>query len=185
MAYGILQQHDGMLEAVSRQGSGTTFRMYLPVRERSADSQPVVSRSFAPREPELRGSVGVQRVLLVVEDEAIVRRAIVAGLAQAGFVILEADSGQTALDLFDTHRDKIALVLTDLRMPQMSGRELAERLRARAPRLPILFTTGAAITEALEDAVAGAVVLRKPYETRALLQAIDGLLAPGTPPSAS
>jgi two-component system, cell cycle sensor histidine kinase and response regulator CckA len=80
--------------------------------------------------------------ILVVEDEPAVRQLVTAALERAGYRVLEARDGEKAVSLFDANAADIDLLLTDLRMPQMDGAELARRLRARAPRLKVICVSG-------------------------------------------
>jgi two-component system, cell cycle sensor histidine kinase and response regulator CckA len=80
--------------------------------------------------------------ILVVEDEPAVRQLVTAALERAGYRVLEARDGEKAVSLFDANAADIDLLLTDLRMPQMDGAELARRLRARAPKLKVICVSG-------------------------------------------
>jgi two-component system, cell cycle sensor histidine kinase and response regulator CckA len=80
--------------------------------------------------------------ILVVEDEPAVRQLVTAALERAGYRVLEARDGEKAVSLFDANAADIDLLLTDLRMPQMDGAELARRLRARAPQLKVICVSG-------------------------------------------
>ena len=132
-AYGIVKQSSGFIWAYSEPGEGTTFKVYLPRAAMQADSQctPV------PAAPE-----GGAETVLVVEDEAVVRDLACRSLRHFGYTVLEARHGAEALALVQQNGRTINLVLTDLAMPEMGGRELASRLAVVAPELPVLYMSG-------------------------------------------
>jgi signal transduction histidine kinase/CheY-like chemotaxis protein len=167
-AYAILRDHQGWIECESQPGSGTTFALYLPVLA----GEPAIPR---PREaPALqeRGS----EILLLIDDEELVRVTVARMLRRLGYQVLEAASGGEGLEAFSHCRERIALVLLDLSMPEMSGEEVYARLRALAPDLKALVLTG---YESVSLAsVPGAQVLRKPISSTDLAlsvrRALDG-----------
>ena len=112
--------------------------------------------------------------ILVVEDDAIVRMLIVDVLEELQFKVLEADGGTAALVLLENRDTLIDLLMTDVGLPQMDGRELATRARALRPSLPILFASGYA--ESLE-VPAGMHVIGKPFSIDQLRDKVKGLLA--------
>jgi len=112
--------------------------------------------------------------ILVVEDDAIVRMLIVDVLEELQFKVLEADGGTAALVLLENRDTLIDLLMTDVGLPQMDGRELAARARALRPSLPILFASGYA--ESLE-VPAGMHVIGKPFSIDQLRDKVKGLLA--------
>ncbi|MDX9668482.1 response regulator [Pseudomonas sp. P5_152] len=112
--------------------------------------------------------------ILVVEDDAIVRMLIVDVLEELEFKVLEADDGTAALALLKNHDTLIDLLMTDVGLPEMDGRELAARARALRPSLPILFASGYA--ESLE-VPAGMHVIGKPFSIDQLRDKVKGLLA--------
>jgi signal transduction histidine kinase len=160
--YGIVKQHLGWIEVESKAGAGTTFRIYLPARLKAPDGKPV-----EPLPPVPLG----QETILVVEDDLPVQKLVVASLKRLGYRVLAADNGAAALRCWNEHSDEIALLLTDMVMPQgMTGLELAERLRQLKPGLKVILSTGyshdMARLNALKDR--GMVLLTKPYEVRTL-----------------
>lgn len=121
-------------------------------------------------------------LLLVVEDEALVRELIVLELEDAGYDIVEAEDGQTALRLLDEY-PAIALLLTDIRLPGgMTGWDIAEQARARRPGLPVIYATGYSNDDL--RLVAGAQFLSKPYRPAVMIGAIAGFGIEGAPPGA-
>jgi two-component system, cell cycle sensor histidine kinase and response regulator CckA len=132
-AYGIVKQSGGNIWVYSEPGQGTAFKVYLP-----RVSAPAVE---AARTPVSEAPTGSETVL-VVEDEDAVRRLTERILRTAGYRVLAASNGGEALLLCEKHGDAIDLLLTDVVMPQMGGRDLSERLAKLSPGLRVLFTSG-------------------------------------------
>lgn len=133
--YGIAAQSQGHVSVESEVGRGAVFSVYLPVTDEKPRARPAG--------PEDTGSAPtLSRTVLVVEDDASVRSLTVKSLRQAGFQVLEAPDGRAALDLSACHQGAIDLLLTDLVMPGLNGREVAERLRLSRPDLKVLFMSG-------------------------------------------
>ena len=157
--YGILKQHRGWIEVESQMGVGTQFTVYLPS---SVEAQ----RESNKRQSESPAVRGGTETILVVEDEALLRELVCSLLGGHGYKILEAESGVKALNVWEAHRDKIDLVLTDLVMPdRLNGRELAEKLWAERPELKVIFTSGYSADVVGKDFVLrkGLRYLQKPY----------------------
>jgi CheY-like chemotaxis protein len=133
--YGFVKQSGGHVKIYSEAGEGTTIKIYLP-RYFGAD-EPALVASDRGALPTNDGSVSI----LVVEDEEGVRRYSTDALRDLGYRVLEADSGEAALKIIDAEQD-IAILFTDVVMPEMNGRRLAEAALERRPALKILFTTG-------------------------------------------
>jgi two-component system cell cycle sensor histidine kinase/response regulator CckA len=132
--YGIIRQSGGQINVSSRESMGTTFAVYLPCTD-----QVVEAPSAAPPSlPKFRG----RETILLVEDEAQVRRLTRDILTSLGYEVLVACDGVEALDLHAQHGGPVHLMISDVVMPRMSGGELAQRLRERLPNLPILFLSG-------------------------------------------
>jgi CheY-like chemotaxis protein len=131
--YGIVKQSGGNLWVYSEPGRGTTFKVYLPRKDAPAT---VVKRK--PVSTLLKGS----ETVLVVEDEDAVRSLVERILRGAGYRVLAAANGDDAIARVEGHRGKIHLLLTDVVMPEMSGRELAEHLAEHNPRLKTIFMSG-------------------------------------------
>ena len=149
----------------SSPGGGTTFEIFLPLREApAAAAQAVVA--------DIRGGT---ETILVVEDEPSVRRVTRRLLAAQGYRILEAESGDEALRMYAEHRAEIALVLTDLVMPgDVNGRELAKRLTESDPRIRVIFMSGysAEVAGRELDLHVGENFLPKPFTRVELLATI-------------
>jgi CheY-like chemotaxis protein len=133
--YGFVRQSGGQVVIESEPGRGTTVRIYLPRLLTLGAEAPVESM---PRELP-RGEA--QEMVLVAEDEDVVRRFTVEALTELGYRVLEASGGSAALRLLDEHPE-VALLFTDIVMPDMNGRKLADEALRRRPELKVLFTTG-------------------------------------------
>ena len=130
--YGVVKQSNGHIWVYSEPGHGTTFKLYFPAASASAPAP-------APA-PEI-GSLAGSETILLAEDEAEVRSLIAKSLRLHGYTVIEACNGIEALELAG-ERESIDLLLTDVVMPGMNGRELFEQLSERHPDLPVLFTSG-------------------------------------------
>ena len=132
--YGIVKQSGGNVIAYSEVGHGTTVKVYLP--------QVVKEDQHVTADPAFKGAVSSVQTILLVEDEPILRNLSRQILESSGFTVIEASNGAEALQLFHTDIPEIDLLLTDVVMPEMGGRELAEELKRKVPGLPVLFTSG-------------------------------------------
>ncbi len=163
MVFGIVQQHQGWIEAESEVGRGTTFRVFLPTLDASASGQ------TAPPPPPVRGG---SETILLVEDEPLVRGMAAAALQRGGYRVHEAGTAAEALQRWDELHGRIDLLLTDLIMPGgVTGNRLAEQLAVRQPGLRIIFTSGYnndAVNRELHFVV-GQNFLPKPYPVEELL----------------
>jgi len=155
--YGIVHQIGGTIDVESEPGRGTTFVLRLPWCP-----EPTTAIESGPDAAD-PGTGGGRETILVVEDECPLRRLLMSALSAAGHEVQVAEDGIDALEQFGGHLDTIDLVLTDLVMPRMGGRELAEHLHARAPDLPVVFMTGYS-DDPLPDGVDPARdLIRKPF----------------------
>jgi signal transduction histidine kinase/ActR/RegA family two-component response regulator len=131
--YGIVRQFGGSIDLCTQAGHGTTFRVYLPRVDESAETEAAV------RPLEVRGG---QETILLVEDEEGVRRMVLTALERAGYQVLVAAGGAQALEVARTHEGPIHLVVTDMVMPRMTGSELAAALHRDRPATAVLFMSG-------------------------------------------
>jgi two-component system, cell cycle sensor histidine kinase and response regulator CckA len=169
MVYGIIKQSGGYVFCESAPGQGTTLRVYLP-RAISA-----METSVGARKLDIAGTGTV----LVVEDEPAVRTLIVSVLRGQGLQVLEAGSGREALAVLDGHTSGIDLLITDVIMPEMTGVEVARRVHAEMPRVPVLYMSGYTDDVLLhEHAVPGAAFLQKPFPPDVLLRRVKQMLEP-------
>ena len=173
--YGIVRQSGGFVTVTSAPGTGSTFEVYLP---RVASATEAESSSAEPTEP-LRGR---ERVLLV-EDELVVRTLVREMLVQNGYDVLDAEDGPSALALADSVGVPIDVLVTDVVMPRMSGRELAERLRESQPETLVLYTSGYTDTTIMGEDELGERThfLQKPFGvtelTKEIRLLVDGATA--------
>jgi len=169
-AYSIIQSHDGFLDVESEEEEGTTFWVYLPVAEEE-EIEEVPSTGDGAVEPEPGPPDGDGQRVLVVDDEEFVLESAQQTLVSAGYEV------RTALDAAAASRvvekEAIDVVITDLRMPGMSGLELIRTLRDRHPRLPIVAASGVADGRTDEALNAGAqTFLAKPFTAEKLEAAL-------------
>ncbi len=170
--YGIVKQSRGWIGVYSEHGKGTTFKIYLPCLQ-PANGIPITAPNGRP---DLRGS----ETVLLVEDDTEVRTLAKRVLAAYGYHILEAGDGAQALALAGIHRGQIDLLMTDVVMPGMNGRELAEALTAILPAVKVLFTSGytqnvLAARGVLHREVA---YISKPYTSEGLAGKVREVLGP-------
>ncbi len=164
--FGIVQQHRGWIEVTSEVNQGTEFRVYLPALESSAVRAPAAAPAAA--EPV---SMAGNETILLVEDDAAVRRLARMVLGRHGYRVLEAESGASALQLWSAQTAPVDLLLTDLVMPGgMSGHELAQEMLSRQPGLKVVYTSGYSndIVNYRLDLEAGRNFLPKPYPAQEL-----------------
>jgi PAS domain S-box-containing protein len=168
--YGIVRQSGGAIAVSSEPGHGTTFDIYLPRVEVCALN---ATEAKTPAEP-LRG----METLLVVEDRPEVRRLAVDALEASGYQVLEAAGGSEALRVAQRHPGPIHLLLTDVVMPHMTGKELAERLKSLLPEIKVLYMSGYAAdvisSRGLLDS--GERYISKPFSLDSLLAKVRELL---------
>jgi PAS domain S-box-containing protein len=159
-SYGIIKQSGGWIAAESALGAGAAFGVHLPAVGGVEGSAP-------PRREGGRSTAGTETVLLV-EDEPAVRKVTARILAEQGYQVLQAGDGVEALVVADAHPQPIHLLLTDVIMPGMGGRDLAEHMRAKRPDIRVLFTSGYT-DEGMESDPA---LLPKPYAATSLLERV-------------
>jgi CheY-like chemotaxis protein len=168
--YGIVKQNGGSIFVDSESAHSTTFKIFLPRTGLSADlpnGQASVLQSLSGTE-----------TILLVEDQLLVRAVTRDTLTRHGYHVLEAANGAEALSVLKDHDGEILLLLTDLVMPGMSGRDLADQLAIERPDLRVLFTSGYADDTIVHEGVleAGTAFILKPFTPNALLQTIRDLL---------
>jgi two-component system cell cycle sensor histidine kinase/response regulator CckA len=171
MVYGIVQQSGGHILVDSAPGAGTTCRIYLPRAAAATSALGPGIRNESAAQP-----LGGTETILLVEDERPVRTLARQALERHGYRVLEASSGEEACAMAEEH-DGIDLLVTDVSMPDMNGKELATILRSRAPDLKIVFISGYARTSvALHAFQKDAVFCQKPFTGVVLAGAVRNLL---------
>jgi signal transduction histidine kinase len=170
-AYGIIRQSGGAIRIASQLGRGTTARIYLPPAQAKA---PAGVEKAAAHEGPLTGV----EVILVVEDEARVRKLIVDVLTARGYHVLEATRGQDALRISRTHQGAIDLALVDVVMPELSGPDLVRQLKPDRPEMRVLYVSGYTDEAIVHHGIpeSGAAFLQKPFLPDALARKVRQVL---------
>jgi len=168
--YGIVKQSGGYIWAYSEPGRGTSFKIYLPRVEDAA----VPARSTPATTPSLRGS----ETILLVEDQEEVRRLVRRVLEARGYTVLVAASGAEALQVAATHAGPIQLLVTDVIMPAMSGREVGLLVAAARPEAKVLYLSGYADESIVHHGVLepGIAFLQKPFTAEGLARKVREVL---------
>ena len=177
MVYGTLRRHGGYVRATSTLGAGTIMELYWPV---AAGPATRTIEGGAAGDGEAAGTGGGRpSLILVAEDEPAVRLLAARALREGGYQVAEAGDGAAAMALVESGSIRPDLIVTDVVMPILNGRQLHDAVHARWPDLPVLFTSGhtgeAAVLERLVPA--GAAFLGKPFTPESLRSAVEGLLA--------
>jgi two-component system cell cycle sensor histidine kinase/response regulator CckA len=174
--YGIVRQCGGVINLYSEQGHGTTIRVYLPRAEMGAPEETVRPRQDLRVAPELQR--GGHETILVAEDEEGVRKMVKAALERQGYHVLTAADGSDALRVAATRDGGIDLLVTDMIMPHMNGRELAQRLTDAHPQMGVLFISGYAENSLQTKGACGNEVefLQKPFPPAALIASVRKVL---------
>jgi two-component system cell cycle sensor histidine kinase/response regulator CckA len=169
VVYGIVQQSGGHIEVESEPGVGTTFQILVPTT-----AETVAAERDAGSAPSVRG----KETILLVEDEAAVRKIATRTLRAIGYTVLEAADGVEALRVLETNRGAVSLLMTDVVMPNMDGHELTEVVRGRYPAIKVLYTSGYTTDAVVRRGVLQSEVafLQKPYGPAMLRRRIREVL---------
>lgn len=176
-AYGIIEQAGGSLRVTSEVGKGTTFSIYLPARDGrlGTESKPLPAIDIVPP------TDGIETILLV-EDEDAVRKLVARILREQGYEVIPCSSGDQALDYFKMNASTVDLLLTDVVMPKMSGKELSDKATAISSDLKTLFMSG--YTDALIEQrgvlAADQDLLSKPFDPDSLITRVRSMFSPAT-----
>ncbi|NLH48919.1 MAG: response regulator [Myxococcales bacterium] len=171
--YGAVMQAGGAIEVYSEVGDGTTFKIYLPRLGEEAKRKETEAGA-------LNMAAGKEAVL-IVEDEELVRGLAIKALSRLGYRVLQAADGQQALAMAEHHEGRIDLLLTDVVMPGMNGKQLAERLRRTHPETKVIFTSGYTENTITHQGVIepGLHFIGKPYTPQVLAKIVHEVLLDG------
>jgi CheY-like chemotaxis protein len=175
IVYGIVRQSGGYIWVYSEPGRGTTFKIYLPqVGEDNQSAQPAELRTDAPAGSE---------TILLVEDEEAVRALAGKVLEDRGYKVLESTSPEHALLLARQRQEPIHLLLTDLVLPGISGRKVAECLASLQPSIKVLYMSGYTDDSVVRNSVmeANAAFLQKPFTAASMARKVREVLDAGRP----
>ena len=169
-AYGIVKQSEGYINCYSEVGKGTTFTVYFPLTLAEVD-RPLVA------EPSTTAPRGTETILFVDDDSAI-RSVAKITLENSGYIVIEASEGEEALINVVARGLKVALLITDVAMPRMSGKELARRLHEISPNVKVLYVSGYTVNVISHQGIleAGLDFLQKPFSSKELLMKVRELL---------
>ncbi len=167
--YGLVKQHRGTVEVYSEVGKGTTFKIYLPLAERSA-----VTVGDKIEGPVPRGS----ETILLAEDDETVRNLAKSFLERSGYNVLAARNGEEALEVFKNHADEIDLALLDVMMPKLGGKAVLQRIRETRPDIRMIFASGYSMNAIHTNFILdeGLALIQKPYRRDVLLRKIREVL---------
>ncbi|MDX2261318.1 MAG: PAS domain-containing protein [Gemmatimonadales bacterium] len=172
MVYGLMQAHGGAVEVDSTPGQGTAVALYFPVLpEESPQPTPGTPRSPLAT---LRGT----ETILLVEDEPAIRRVAAIALRKMGYVVLEAADGQEGIEVHRAHLPGVDIIVTDLVMPRMGGRQMVDVLRAEGVQVPVVVMSGYDSEGDLggRDLPTGVLFLQKPWTLSDLAARVRGML---------
>jgi len=174
--YGGVRNHGGAIELESEEGKGATFRLYLPLAKAPKESPTKVE---APEPVEGVGHI------LVVDDQEIVANVVSHMLRRLGYQVAAAGNGREAVEYYRKHGERVDLVLLDLIMPEMDGRQCFRALRELNPDVRVLLSTAASVEDEAEGIVEEGVlgVLKKPYRVSELGEKVAAILKPSRGPA--
>ncbi len=168
--YGIVKQHDGFIWAYSEPGHGTAMKVYLPAAGTAAGAAALPAGRPA--------ATPSSAMILVVEDEPVVRAMTRRSLEKAGYLVLEAADGRHALALMNTEPGRVSLIVTDVVMAGLNGGELVRTLRASHPSVPVIYMSGYPGDDVERRGLVpeGAIFLQKPFTPDSLVAKVRELL---------
>jgi two-component system, cell cycle sensor histidine kinase and response regulator CckA len=172
VVYGVVNNHRGFVQVESEPGAGTTFLIYLPVKHVGAE-QHGPDRTGAPRQ-------NIPQTILLVEDEDMLRELGVSILESEGFRVLAAQDGVEAVALFETHSDEIGIVVCDLGLPRLGGREAFLKMKESRPGVRAIVASGYLEPAIRSEMLKAGVIdtIQKPYDFNDLLAKIRSIIGP-------
>jgi CheY-like chemotaxis protein len=168
--FGIVKQNNGFINVYSEPGQGSTFKIYLPRIFTDEDTDQVV--------PEKKAAAGGTETILLVEDEAPILRMTRMMLERKRYSVLPAATPGEAIEMAKNHADKIHLLITDVVMPEMNGRDLAEQITTLNPDIPLLFMSGYTANVIAHQGVLddGVAFIQKPFSMAEMTAKVRELL---------
>ncbi len=178
IVYGVVKQTGGWTHVDSRPGQGTIFEIYLPWAEEAGAEETKAPPSISGLQGDLASAPRGTETILLVEDESGIRELAGEFLRRQGYVVLHGMDGNEALRIAEGHEDLIHLLVTDMAMPNVGGKELAHRLRRVRPEIKVLFMSGYPDHPALTggDASLQTTVLQKPFSLDTLAHKVRSVL---------
>jgi len=169
MVYGIVRQHGGHIRCYSEPGHGTTFSIYIPAIVSDEELQETGARAM-PR--------GGSETILLVDDEQMIRDLCIRILTKSGYSVITASNGKKALELYREQREMISLVILDLIMPEMGGKQCLEGLLTLDPAVKVVIASGYSSKDTAKEAlISGAKgFVSKPYDMRQVLEVVRAVL---------
>lgn len=180
MSYGIVKQHGGWITCYSEINRGTTFGIYLPRARASSEETHATVKELPVR--------GGSETILIVDDEAAVRGVIQSILRRYGYKSLLAANGEEALQILTTHHDRPDLILLDLTMPKLSGRDTFTGIRRITSDVPVVISSGYPVDVAAFEQEMGYKIhgfIQKPYEAVSIARTVREVLDAVKPPTVS
>jgi len=169
MVFGIVKGHGGHVTCQSKPGAGTTFNVFLPA---------IVEKERTPVSATLQMPAFGSETILVVDDEEVIRELGRRLLTRAGYKVLTAGTGTEALEIYRSQREEIALILLDLIMPEMGGKQCFEKLLKLDPNVKVLFASGYSADTVIEESSQGAAkgFVAKPFDIKKFLKTVRDVL---------
>ncbi len=174
VVYGVVNNHRGFVQVETAPGKGTTFRIYLPVTRRAEHPPEIISTTLSPREPQ---------TIMLVEDEEMLRDLAIQILEGEGYRVLSARDGLEAVEMFRARRDEIGLVVCDLGLPKLGGRDVFLRMKEAKPNVRAIIASGYLEPATRSEMLKAGVIdtIQKPYDFRELLMKIRSIIGDAHP----
>ncbi len=167
LVFSIVGNHNGFIDVQSKLDEGTTFTIYLPISERT----PEVSQPTRQAVEEIPGGT---ETILVIEDEEMLRNLVKAVLVSKGYTVLTAEDGMQGVEMYQSHQDQIAIVLSDVGLPALSGQDVLKRIREMNPKAKVILASGFIDPETKSEMYKAGLknFIQKPYLPDEVLQKI-------------